>query len=573
MFQSHQAIFLQGENTEVFLGNIAEGNFFLILEAQVKTPAEGEEILKQFRQDILNREINSLADFESVISEEIKKTNLPSDFSLAAGILAGRILYLRTFGEGTVFLSRDRQIAQIINSENSASGVLKRGDIFIFTVNSLLRVIGGEEGIKKLKGKKPSEAVSFLRSQLSGLTHQSLVALFVQVEEESKEVPRNKLITGLENVYQNLRIQSAASGKKKFITLVAVAIIFLVLIWSVVLGYQRREEIRLNKKIETVKELINKKLSLAEESSFINLPKSLTLIAEAKQEVEKLRTEMGDKRKTEIDELVNLIKNKENTIVKKEEKKYEEFFDLALDNEKAEGTKLYLDGESLIILDNKNQSLYTLSMEKKSLDKKSFPEISSSSLIASYLDDLFFYSKKGGIYKITKDGKPQKIIEKDNNWGEIADMVIYNGNIYLLDKGKDEIYKYLTAEDGYSAKKSYFGEGEAIDLGLSNSIAIDSSIYVAFSDYVKKFTAGVRDGFNTSYPDENINITKIFTNKNLERIYVWDKEKGTVYSLEKNGAYEKQINASIFSRGSDMVVYNKEIFVLAGSKIYKVSID
>ncbi len=578
MFQSHQEIFLQGEDSEIFLGNIAEGNFFLILEVQGKTPAEGQEILKQFKQDVLNKEINSLADFESVISEEIKKANLPSEFSLATGILGGRVLYLRTFGEGVVFLSRGGQMAQIISGENSASGVLKGGDILTFTVNSLFRAIGGEEGIRKLRGKGPIEANSFLKSQFSGLTHQNLIALFVQMEEESvakeaKERPRNKLVAGLGNVYQDLKTQSAASGRKKFITLIVVALIFLVLIWSVVLGYQRREEARLNKRIETVRDLINKKLTLAEESSFANLPKALILITEAKQEIERLRVEVGDKKKTEIGGLENLIKNKENAIVKKEEKEYEEFFDLALDDEKAKGTKLYLDGENLIILDSKNQSLYTLSMEKKSLDKKSFPEIASSSLIASYVDDLFFYSKKDGIYKITKDGKPQKIIGKDNDWGEITDMVIYNGNIYLLDKGKDEVYKYTASEDNYSAKKSYFGEGEAIDLGLSNSIAIDSSIYIGFDNYIKKFTAGVRDGFTTSYPNEDINITKIFTNKNLERIYAWDKEKGAIYSLEKNGTYEKQINAGIFTQASDIVVYNKAIFALVGSKIYKVNLD
>ena len=71
-------------------------------------------------------------------------------------------------------------------------------------------------------------------------------------------------------------------------------------------------------------------------------------------------------------------------------------------------------------------------------------------------------------------------------------------------------------------------------------------------------------------PDGNINTTKIFTNKDLEKVYGWDKEKGAIYVVGKNGDYLEQVNSKILSTASDFVVYKNSIYVLQGSKIYKI---
>jgi hypothetical protein len=85
-----------------------------------------------------------------------------------------------------------------------------------------------------------------------------------------------------------------------------------------------------------------------------------------------------------------------------------------------------------------------------------------------------------------------------------------------------------------------------------------------------KFTSGLQDAFKTNLPDGNINVTKIFTNRDLEKVYGWDKKRGAVYIMGKNGDYQEQINSKILSTGSDFTVYKNYIFVLQGSKIYKI---
>ena len=338
------------------------------------------------------------------------------------------------------------------------------------------------------------------------------------------------------------------------------------------MGMKRRNETEANKKIKSTKELITLKLDQAEEVAFLNLDRSLVLISEAKEEVEKLKKQLGKQKEKKVEELEQLIKEKEGKIVKKEEKNYEEFYDLTLDSKGAKGDKLYLEKENVSIVDKGKGTVYILSLSKKSLDKKSAAEIKKASLVSMYQDYVLFFVAGEGVYKTSTDGKTKKAIENDKDWGSISDMWIYNGNVYLLDTVKGDIYKYLVAESGYSAKSSYL-KGEAGSIKGANSFAIDSSIYVGLDDSIMKYTAGGRDEFSTSWPEKNVKLTKIFTSAEVEKIYGWDKTNEAIYILGKNGTYERQINSSILAKASDFVVFKEAVFVLAGEKIYKIGLD
>jgi exopolysaccharide biosynthesis predicted pyruvyltransferase EpsI len=74
--------------------------------------------------------------------------------------------------------------------------------------------------------------------------------------------------------------------------------------------------------------------------------------------------------------------------------------------------------------------------------------------------------------------------------GRIGDLAIYNGNIYLLDKGKNKIYKYLAGEEEFSNKIDYLKSGESTVLKEATSLAIDSSIYIGFPNYTANIYRG-----------------------------------------------------------------------------------
>lgn len=80
----------------------------------------------------------------------------------------------------------------------------------------------------------------------------------------------------------------------------------------------------------------------------------------------------------------------------------------------------------------------------------------------------------------------------------------------------------------------------------------------------------LRDGFKLNLPQANFNFAKVFTTKDLDEVYAWDKGQGIVYVMNKDGEFVNQISSDILSKGSDIVVYNKSIYVLLDSKIFKI---
>lgn len=581
MFQKDVVFYLGAEKENGFSGVIAEEGFLVVVEVEEGlTGDEGREKLNQFKEHIITGAIQHLSDLETLIHEKIQEYNFPTNISLAVGYVKETVLYLKTVGSGNVYLKRGKQFGRIVGGEESASGHIHEQDMYLFTTDHFVQVLGGEDKIVKIfDHKKPHEIIDEITPKLKGNDDQGVIALFAQFNKKegdteplfvSQSKPWEKILFAFQKLSTKAQEYSQKAGPKKKYTLIAVVILFFIFIWSIGLRYTRTNNAALDKKIQSSKSLISQKLSQADQTAFFNLPQSLTYISEARQELDKLKKDVGNKKQKELKEMNDLITSEENKITKKEEKKYEEFFDLSVDNKQANGSRLYLDGTNLAILDTNQGAIYTLSLEKKSLDKKQFSEIKTAQKVARYEDNLFFF-KNDGFYEIT-GGKLSKIVEKDKDWGSIADFWIYNGNIYALDTGKNEIYKYLVAESGYSGKTSYF-KGGASGLKDANSLAIDSSVYVGFSDHVFKFTAGAQDEFKTSFPDPNIHGAKVFTAKDLEKVYVWDKEKGSVYILGKNGVYEREIYSSILKQTNDMVVYKNNAYLLSGQKIYVMNVE
>ena len=586
MYKSNFAVFLGHEKENGFMGFIAENNFYLILEAgDGYIKEEGRNFLHRILESINNSNIDSLNSFETILTREIQTGNLPINFSLAAGLLKGNLFYLKTFNEGQVYIKRNKKIVKLIEGNNSASGYIQDKDYIVFSSKYFNSLIGGEEALKNVLNKKPTDIMEELKLQFKERNDEKVIGLFAQFSNEelvinngesaviSTEEVEKKSFPLFSNIKESFfRLNNLPdSYKKKKLTLIFVVVILFVLIWSVGFGVQRRKESQFQEEIKKLTKSVEEKIAQADESSITDLTTSLSMLSEAKQQVTTLETNISKDQLSKLSDIKKIIASAESRLLKKEEKNYEEFYDLTVDNKDAKGEKIYLDVDKLAILDKGKSMIYSLSLVKKSLEKVNISDIKLASIIASYEDLIFYYIQGEGIFKIT-DGKAKKIISNDKAWKEIISMSIYNGNIYVLDKGNDEIYKYLVAEGGYSDKQSYFATGSAVDLAEANSMAIDSAVYVGFSDYVAKYISGTRDEFKTNFPEENISLTKVFTNKQLDKVYAWDKSAGVIYIFDKKGAYEKQIKSSILSKASDFVVFKDSVYALLGAKIYTVGL-
>lgn len=573
MFKQEIGFYLGHEKIDGFSGFVDENNLFLTIEIETGiTPDIGRELTAFIREKISAIKIENLQQFDSFISDIIKEKNLPLGFSLSVGYLKGNIFYLKTVNQGKVYIHRNNKLALLIEGDETASGYIVEEDAYVFTFNRFMKLVGEESELNKKFDHRPiSDIIDEITPELLAKDDQGTAALFLKLkklEEELKpandffEKPEKKVFAiNLKDFYQRF-------GQQKTLTFITVFILGIILFWSVGLGYMRRSSANNQKKISLTKDLISQKLSQAEQVSFLNMSSALSLIADSKAEANKLKQELSAK-SYESSGLEKMISDSENKILKKEEKKYTEFFDLTVDDKNAKGDKLYLMNDRLLVSDKARGILYELSLDKKSLDKDQSSELKNSTLIAIFEEKKYFYVEGVGVYQII-DGKTKKVIENNKEWGKIVDLAVFNGNIYLLDQGKNDIYKYMTTENGFGGGTSYFAPGQTIDLSAVNSLSIDGSVYLAGGMVMFRYTSGLRDGFKVNLPDGNINTTKIFTNKDLEKVYGWDKKRGTIYIMGKNGDYQEQVNSKILSTGGDFVVYKNLIYVLQGSKIYKM---
>ncbi len=577
MLRSQFAVYLGEEGKEGFCGFLAEENIFVILEIQgVYDKEKGREFLKKIKSSFLAAGISTLAEFDERLSSTIQKENFPLDFALAAGFLKDTIFYVKTIGNGEIYLKREDLFEKLLGNNQSASGFIQERDLIILTSSYFTKILNGKADLKRfLDHKKPNEIIEGLTPYLKGKEEKGIIALLVEFESAPTEEAVLPPSARFEDIFVGLRRRwlsySLRLGKRKTLTLVLVFFLFLILIWSVVLGQKRRILASHSKEIQDTKTLVTQKLKNADEIAFVNLNQAQSFIADSRQALANLKQELGGSNQNDVTEIENLIDQEANKILKKEEKSASEFFDLTVDNAKAQGTKMYLDKDNLGVLDSNQGLVYVLSLTDKSLNRYKAGQIKNSNLFGIYQGVVYVYAQGDGIYKIDGKNNSQKVIDNDTAWGRISGIWIYQGNIYLLDKGKSQIYKYIPTDNGFSTKVSYFKTLEGVDLTTANSLSIDSSIYIGFPDKVLKYTAGVMDSFQTSYPG-NVSLTKVFTSPDVQQVYVWDKTAAAIYVLGKDGSYVREIQSSILKKINDFVVYGNTIYLLNGSKIYSIGI-
>ena len=184
---------------------------------------------------------------------------------------------------------------------------------------------------------------------------------------------------------------------------------------------------------------------------------------------------------------------------------------------------------------------------------------------------IYFLDDKG-VNSQDKGNDSEKIIIK-KSWTTPSGIGTFGSNIYVLDSS-DTLLKFVPSGDEYT-KNDYFSEN-APDLSNSTAMAIDGSIFVLNSDgTIQKFTKGVKDDFNiTGLEKPMSNPTRIFTNEDLDNIYILDNKNGRVVVLDKSGQFIKAYSASIMKNARDIDVseVDKKILILSDGKIYKIDL-
>lgn len=567
-----------------YAGYDADVSSFIIMELEEGAPEAAEIFFEGLRgqaADMIETEGIGIAD---VVSQYLAAAKISSPLAVIAGVVVGEQLHLYSCGSGSVYVYRNGACLPLISGTHTAVGTPQEHDIFVLVNGAFLEAVGPNADAALMSlvgGHDVKAAIASIPSAIKNPQLSGAVALFIKftkslevaaalpqpVQPAAPSVQQPELAVA-KPPFMPLNL---LRSRRRIITGAGVILICAILVWSVVLGYQRRAEDAAQKKIDVAKTTITGKLTQASEEYFLNPQYARTLIDEANKLHADLARELDGRKEAELKELGELIKEKENEVVHKEERPTTEFFDLSLDSRDAKGSKMFLNTDNLVILDNKRGAIYTVSIDKKNLDTALADSIKSATLIGGYEDTLYYFVSGQGMYQITDGTNVKKIISADPEWGIITGLAFFNSNIYLLDKSANQLYKYVPVEGGFSAKKGYFAP-DALAFRDTPSIAIDGSVYIGDGQTIYKYTGGVRDDFKAVFPEEDAHIDKILTTPDVEQVYAWDKKKGSIYSFGKEGAYDRQIESSKLAQADDVIVHDTRAFILIKEKIYTIDV-
>ena len=632
MFTALGKIVIGKMPTGGFMGGESSDSFFVLLSVESGLDeVAGATTLASIKDALTTNNIHNLKDFENAVSSSIMQNNLPAHFDLVVGYILENVLYVKTVGNGTVLYRRGSALDELMTGNKTASGELVDGDLLICTTQGAKSTAHGLDGFKTLVQKSKQDEILQKIQEKELSTKEGFVAQVVQFSKSTESlaqpvIPAAPSQTGADLSVQNVSpaqqqpatpssvggsvlpqptIPQAAAPQtlpvqepvtpdmpsrkgrfsfsgfsikellhsRVFIIVIAVVLVG-VLVWSVVFGYQRRQAAQLNEHIATVKEEIDGLLQEAEDIATLDTEQATVIITEAKNKYTALSTELKNKNKdSQLKDIQDSIDAIESKIVKREEKQFDEFYDLALEDENATMQDVFVSDGEAALLDANNGRVYILSLDSKSIEKYVSPDIAEATAVALYGGKVYVFHPKKGVLRFTSTSKVESLVAPDDEWGTIRDFAVYSGNLYLLDSTSDEVYKYLVAEGGFSDKRSYFGAGESIDLGSADRMAIDGSIFISLGSSIAKYTQGVRDQFNPNLPTESPSISILYTDVDEDHVYMLDKKVATVYISDKEETFQKQIQTKFAKEATGMFVYNNALFISTGSKIYSTSLE
>src|SRR3989344_3231041 len=608
-------------------------SFLAVLELRCDDAfTKGRIVLSELEDFYFELEGGAAEKLNATFKEAEKKFSKDNDFDLCLAAISGKALYLIGKGQVEVYLKRGEKLSPLLSvgaPSQLISGFVSFGDRILLSTTSLVTFLGGElekslslpiERFEEEVGSKIDESVTISQSishspseapeeesqyRDSDLENQGLAALVVEVTEEDMEISAlPSEVIGQENHIEHTEQKVSEDYPKKPFVLfqvilsntftslkrlgryfprsgrgrLAVAVILIAII-ALGAGYKFKLSSDAEKQLQFTQ-------MLQEAKDDFNGAKGLATLnpLEAKNKLDSAKDKLNKalKLKPEDSEAQNFQKQLEQEsseiLQTSSISDFPVFLDLDLVKKNFRADKLSLSAGKLLLLDPGVKTLVAVDLVKKSNQILAGSEQLGDAPLASLNGGLsFIYSVDKGILKIdTTNSKLSTVAKADEDWGEIADIYGFAGNIYLLDKNKNQIWKYLPTSEGYSDKREYLNKDTKVDFNGALRMQIESSVYVLKSGgEILRFTRGDKDNFSLGGLDKEIKDPKsFFVSSDTDNLYLLDSGNSRLLTLTKTGAYKGQISGDKFATATDLVVdeKNKKVYLLEGSKIFQVEL-
>ncbi|MFH0749908.1 MAG: hypothetical protein V1917_03265 [Candidatus Gottesmanbacteria bacterium] len=539
-----------------------------------------------------NRSVVSLRDLEEVADEGMHE----GIRSIALIVPVGTTLYVVVRGSGMVYLKRNGQYARLLDHEGSISGEGKEGDVVLLVSDACKNTVSESEMMGIFDHLSAVEAAEKFALLLNGKTDSAgCVALLFEVMKhvpyESVQQPvidpthAGKIGRFLrarpQDKAQTIKRHALVWGRRLKNPKVSVTMLLIVLfVASVLFGINKEFSMKSDQQVTSVMKETERVYEEGMALMELNPVKGRERLAAAKTLLAPIKEIITSKTKDgrRVLELFGQIEDSLTQAMHAYTDEPTLFYDAAL--LKSGGTITYMAAaEDMIILgDTKEKAVYSLAIPGKTGQIVAGGSGYEMTQAVAIRGGVGYALLSEGINEISLDDKKakQNVIKKSNDWGRIAPMVSFGGNIYLLDVEKGRIWKYVATETGFSDIREYLNPDTLPDLSKATSMAIDGSVWIGTTDgKIIRFTQGRENTFVPKGVDPAFGSQLIvYTSDIVNNVYVLDVQNKRVVVLDKDGIYLSQYSWKSDSVPTNLVVSEKhgKIFLLAGGAIYSIDL-
>lgn len=595
----------------------SRGHLFAVVatgrhEEGVDAVSAGRELLSRLHEEYFGSgEGSAFAILEAAVkkvSEEFRSTW--GEVEIAAVSLVGGVVYSVVGGGAQVAIFRNGILAKILESTReeviSASGYPKEGDVLILGTKFFFEVFSSGVIKAAIEGKEPGSAVESLAPTvhsrddtgslgaaiLSFKEAEGIVAEVTfpaKLSEPGQAQPGEKMarisssfgkavafVQGyMARFFPERKIYVKGTGeeeegvpqKRKLLSSVGI-ILLVLLVVSIGFGIRAKTvkegRARYESRLTQAQHEFDESLTLVS----LNPDRARELFANSRALVTTLKAE-GVKDK-ELEELIAKLDENQGTVLGEYQAEPQLFVDLSILSDNLKGDSLAASSEMVFVLDKGGRKVVGITFGTKKSEIVAGPDQISAARDLAVYEDRAFVLEADGIYEVG-DTKTKAVASE---WkGEVL-IYAYAANLYVVDKEAGVIWRYQGSGTTFGSGTNWLAPGVSPDLSLATATTIDGAIWLlSGSGRISKFSTGNPVSFSpTGVFPQLANPNSIYTNEELDFVYILERDKKRVVVLEKDGKYKAQYYSDKLGEATDLAVSEADgkIIILAGDKLFSI---
>lgn len=524
---------------------------------------------------------------------------------IAACVFVNGIVYSSSSGGSKVIIYRNKSLATILETKIEEAGVIvasgypKEGDFILFATKAFFEKIGSEDIKTAFANGNPGFAAeTFTALTHTGIENSTVGAVILkfensenafkvsgpikkEVELVKKPISVSQKISGLierigkklppRNIYIKPGLRDEVSSQSKKMTFSIGLILLVILIVSIGFGVRQKKINDLKNKYQGMLQIAQDDVDQAISLSSVSPEKSRELFMDSEVKLQEiLNLKIKDQKVTDLQ---NKIEESRGAILGEHDGTPSLFLDLSLLSSGFIGDVLSASNGQIFILDKSGQRIVGVALDTKKSKVVAGPDVLGSAIsVASYQNTVFALASDG-IYEVGTTRT--KVIDK--TWAGEAFISSFAGNMYVLDKSGNTIYRYIGQSDNtFGTQQNWLSASTKPNFSAAVAWGMDGAIYILYPNAkVLKYSLGSPQNFSIFGVVPQIgNIDAIYADPDNQYIYLLDRAGKRVVVIDKKGNYKAQYISDQISGAKSLVVSEaqKEIILLTGDKLLSIQI-